>query len=336
MVVCRLWLAYVCTPPVSGLCRRQGNVRERERERERQRFAARATSACSRGRHLLHGHGQSSSHRRQTQGGCARQRRRRNSPERARAAASELSADDPMVIPVPEDNWTPLQSAVEPMWVTAVAGQQRQQQQPQQQQSSSSGSRRCSLSGTSWATARPTPCCGRGLLLRSGWWGLQTRDNGFVIGARAATGVPTNSFVMQTNIGELHELEAALVDDEERWQPLLRRAAAGSGAARLWRGGSHWRGVACGHARQVPRGLHLCRPCTIAATRLPRHNAAKGKRLERFEAQVRSDGSRRHGAEKKARAYIHIIGQPQAAIYTCIHTYISYASHRRPHINSII
>ena len=68
---------------------------------------------------------------------------------------------------------------------------------------------------------------------RSGWWGLQTRDNGFVIlfmmvlrgrtwymdmGNRAATGVPTcildSSFLMQTKIGELRELEAALVDDE--------------------------------------------------------------------------------------------------------------------------
>ena len=68
---------------------------------------------------------------------------------------------------------------------------------------------------------------------RSGWWGVAARDNGFVIlfmmvlrgrtyymdmGNRAATGVPTiildPSFSMHWLMRELHELEAALADDE--------------------------------------------------------------------------------------------------------------------------
>ena len=70
---------------------------------------------------------------------------------------------------------------------------------------------------------------------RSGWWGLQTRDSGVLVlfmmvlrgrtyymdmGNRAATGVPTvivdSSFALSlaSHMRELHELEAALVDDE--------------------------------------------------------------------------------------------------------------------------
>lgn len=68
---------------------------------------------------------------------------------------------------------------------------------------------------------------------RSGWWGLETRDNGVVIlflmvlrgrtyymdmDNRAATGVPTctldTSFMLRHSMNELPDLEAALVDDE--------------------------------------------------------------------------------------------------------------------------